>query len=104
MQKTLNALAQAKTGSRLVFTYICQDFIDRTARYGLEALYQVYRGNDPLWHFGLAPGRVAALLERYAWKGLEQVGSQEYTARYLRPAGRNMPVTEIERAVYAEKL
>jgi O-methyltransferase involved in polyketide biosynthesis len=67
-------------------------------------LYQAYRGNNPLWHFGLAPGRVAAFLEPYSWKELEQVGSQEYTARYLKPTGRTLPVTEIERAVYAEKL
>ena len=104
VQKTLKSLAQAKTGSRLVFTYIRKDFIDGTARYGLEALYQAYRGKSPLWHFGLAPGQVAAFLEPYAWKELEQVGSQEYTVRYLKPAGRAMPVTEIERAVYAEKL
>ena len=103
VQKTVSSLAQAQAGSRLVFTYICQDFIDGTNLYGLEALYAAYRGAKPLWHFGLAPGQVAAFLEPYGWKALEQVGSQEYTARYLKPAGRTLPVTEIERAVYAEK-
>jgi methyltransferase (TIGR00027 family) len=104
VHKTLGSLAQAKTGSRLVFTYIRQDFIDGTARYGLDVVYEVYRGKRPLWHFGLAPKQVAAFLEPYAWKELEQVGSQEYTLRYLKPARRALPVTEIERAVYAEKL
>jgi len=103
VQKTLRSLAQAKAGSRLVFTYICQDFIDGTDHHGLEALYAAYRGKNPLWHFGLAPGQVATFLEPCSWKELEQVGSQEYTARYLEPVGRTMPVTEIERAVYAEK-
>jgi O-methyltransferase involved in polyketide biosynthesis len=57
-----------------------------------------------LWRFGLEPKQVAAFLGEYAWKELEQVGSQEYTLRYLKPIGREIAVTEIERAVYAEKL
>jgi methyltransferase (TIGR00027 family) len=104
IRKTLSFLAQAKTGSRLVFTYIRKDFIDGTARYGLDALYNTYRVERPLWRYGLEPKQVAALLEQYAWKELEQVGSQEYTLRYLKPVGRAIPVMEIERAVYAEKL
>ena len=104
VQKTLGSLACAKAGSRLVFTHIRQDFIDGTDRYGLEPLYGAYRGKVPLWHFGLEPQQVAAFLAPYAWKELEQVGTQEYTARYLKPARRVVPVTEIERAVYAEKL
>jgi len=102
--KTMSFLTQAKTGSRLVFTYVRKDFIDGTARYGLDALYETYRVRRKLWRFGLEPKLVDAFLERYAWKELEQVGSQEYTLRYLKPAGRAMPVMEIERAVYAERL
>lgn len=47
---------------------------------------------------------LAGFLEPYAWKEVEQVGGQDYTLRYLNPAGRAMPATEIERTVYAEKL
>jgi methyltransferase (TIGR00027 family) len=104
VRKTLSSLAQTKSGSRLVFTYVRKDFIDGTARYGLDALYETYRVKRQLWHFGLEPKQVAAFLEQYAWKELEQVGSQEYTLRYLKPVGRAVPVMEIERAVYAEKL
>jgi methyltransferase (TIGR00027 family) len=104
VHKTLSLLAQAKAGSRLVFTYVRKDFIDGTARYGLDALYEAYRGKRQLWHFGLEPEQVAALLEQYAWKELEQAGSQEYLLRYLEPLGRVLPVMEIERAVCAEKL
>lgn len=104
VRKTFSFLAQAKSESRLVFTYIRKDFMDGTACYGLETLYQVYRVNGQLWCFGLEPKQVAAFLEEYAWKELEQVGSQEYSLRYLKPIGREVSVTEIERAVYAEKL
>ena len=77
IQNTFQFLAQAQTGSRLVFTYICKDFIDGTDRYGLTALYEAYRVKTLLWKVGLAPQQVAAFLEQYAWKELEQVGSYE---------------------------
>jgi methyltransferase (TIGR00027 family) len=103
-QRTFNSLAQARIGSRLAFTYVRKDFIDGTARYGLDTLYQAYRVKRHLWHFGLKPQQVAIFLNGYSWKELEQVGSQEYTSRYLRLCGRTMPVAEIERTVYAEKI
>jgi len=102
-RKVFGFLAQAASGSRLVFTYIRKDFIDGSQLYGSEALYQVYRGKRQIWRFGLAPEQVSAFLRDYSWKELEQVGAFEYTSRYLRPIGRALPVTEIERAVYAEK-
>jgi O-methyltransferase involved in polyketide biosynthesis len=54
--------------------------------------------------FGIAPQHVAALLREYGWTEREQVGPAEYVARYLEPAGRRMPVSEIERFVRAEKV
>lgn len=104
VRRTFSLLAQAGPGSRLVFTYICKDFIDGTTLYGLDAVYQAYRVKGPLWRFGLEPAQVAAFLGQYAWKELEQAGRQEYVSRYLKPVGRDLSVMEIERAVYAEKL
>ena len=103
VRKTFEFLAQAQAGSRLVFTYICQDFIDGRAIQGLETLYQVYRLKTQLWQFGLAPEKVPAFLSQYSWAEIEQVGSKEYIARYLQPHGRIMPVMEIERMAFAQK-
>ncbi len=103
IQRIFDFLAQARTGSRFIFTYIRKDFIDGTARYGLDYLYQVYRVKENLWHFGFEPGQVASFLAEYGWKELEQAGSREFTSRYLEPIGREMPVMEIERTVFAEK-
>jgi methyltransferase (TIGR00027 family) len=104
VRKTMDFLSKAGIGSRLVFTYIREDFINGTDRYGLNALYEVYRGKNPIWRFGLEPKRVSAFLDQYSWKELEQVGSRDYTLRYLEPIGRALSVTEIERVVYAEKV
>ncbi len=42
-------------------------------------------------------------LAEYGWREIDQVGPVEYVSRYLRPAGRELAVSEIERAVYAER-
>lgn len=46
---------------------------------------------------------VGGFLAEYGWREVEQFGPDEYAARYLQPAGRSEPVSEIERAVYAER-
>jgi O-methyltransferase involved in polyketide biosynthesis len=60
--------------------------------------------DSPLWRFGLHPDDVGPLLAEYGWRELDQVGPAEYAARYLRPAGRDSAVSEIERAVCAETI
>jgi len=104
VRNTFDFLAQVPSGSRLVFTYIRQDFMDGTALHGLDALYQGFRVKEQIWQFGLAPEKVACFLHGYSWQEVEQAGSQEYTAWYLKPCGRVLSVMKIERAVHAEKL
>lgn len=103
VRKTFDFLAQVPSGCRLVFTYIRESFMDGTMLYGLDALYEGFRVKEQVWQFGLAPEKVAAFLHEYSWEEVEQVGSQEYTAWYLNPCERVLPVMEIERAVHAEK-
>ncbi|GAA5113166.1 SAM-dependent methyltransferase [Pseudonocardia adelaidensis] len=101
VRATFAYLAKAPAGSRLIFTYVRADFLDGTNSYGAGRLRQRMTG---LWKWGIAPPDVAALLREYGWVEREQVGPAEYAARYLRPAGRDMPVSEIERFVGAEKV
>ncbi|MQA08592.1 MAG: SAM-dependent methyltransferase [Pseudonocardiaceae bacterium] len=103
VRKAFDFLGKAPTGSRLVFTYVRKDFIDGTASYGAEAAYQKFVVKQRLWLFGMAPERVAAFLAEYSWQEVEQAGADEFGARYVRPTGRVAPVSEGERAVYAEK-
>ncbi|MEO3876269.1 SAM-dependent methyltransferase [Nonomuraea sp. B12E4] len=56
-----------------------------------------------VWRFGLAPAEVGTLLAQYGWTEREQVGAEDYRSRYLRPAGRDLPVSDLERFAYAEK-
>ncbi|PTH90466.1 SAM-dependent methyltransferase [Streptomyces sp. A244] len=103
VRRTLAFLAQAAVGSRLIFTYVCKDFLDGIDFYGAERAHQDFVVKQRMWHFGLDPDDARSLLRGYGWAEREQVGRREYLARYIRPTGRDLPVSEIERFVYGEK-
>lgn len=103
VRATFGFLARAAPGSRLVFTYIRQDFLDGANLYGAATLYQQFRVRQELWRFGLDPARVADFLQPYGWREQEQLAGREFVARYLRPHGRALGASEIERSVSALK-
>lgn len=103
VRTTFQFLAKARSGSRLAFTYVRQDFLDGVNLYSAEPTYKRFRLKQQLWHFGMAPEHVAAFLAEYGWAELEHLGAQECTARYIVPSGRALPISELERLVYAEK-
>jgi methyltransferase (TIGR00027 family) len=103
VRRTMGHLADAGPGSGLVFTFIRKDFLDGQAMYGARGIYEEAVVKRGLWHFGLHPEQVAVFLAEFGWHEVEQVGLDEYAARYLKPTGRDEPVSEIERAVYAKR-
>ncbi|MDV3129127.1 SAM-dependent methyltransferase [Mycobacterium sp. 21AC1] len=103
VRSTMDHLAGAAPGSSLAFTFVRQDFLDGEHLYGARAAYDEFVVNKRLWKFGLHPDQVPEFLAGYGWHQREQVGAQEYSERYLRPAGRSMNASPIERAVYAQR-
>ncbi len=103
IRKTLDFLADAASGSRLAFTYVRKDFLDGHALYGQAAVYRKYVVRDKTWLFAMDPGAVAGLLAPYGWRVVEHVGYDELAERYVRPTGRALASTPIERMVYAER-
>ncbi len=104
IRRTFDFLKKSAIGSRLVFTYIQQDFIDGSNLYGAGSLYNGFRVKQQIWRFGFAPDQVAPFLSEYGWREVEQLGGSEFQKRYIAPTGRVLPVSEIERSVCAEKL
>lgn len=103
---TMDHVGRAAPGSGLLFTFLRQDFLDganMSNMYGARAAYDEFVVNKRLWTFGLDPEQVPAFLADYGWRQREQVGPQDYAERYLRPAGRTMTASAIERAVYAQR-
>ncbi|MEO3876697.1 hypothetical protein ABGB18_48770 [Nonomuraea sp. B12E4] len=99
---TLAFLSQAAAGSLLLFTYVLRDFLDGGG-HGAAALHEEFVVKQRLWRFGLVPDEVGSLLAGYGWVEREQAGAADYQVRYLEPAGRALPVSDLERFVYAEK-
>jgi len=104
IRTTFDFLAKAPTGSRLVFTYVRQDFMDGEAYYGHEYLYKKMILKDNIWLFGVDPKDVADFLGAYGWRVLEHLGYEELAERYVKPTGRKLVSLALERVVYAEKL
>lgn len=104
VRRIFSSLSAAPAGSRLVFTYVREDFLDGTALHGAEPGYREYVLERGLWHFGFHPGHVAGFLAEYGWRELEQLGPGEYAERYLGPLSRPSPISDIEVSVLAEKM
>lgn len=102
VRATLAGLRAAAPGSRLVFTYVRQDFIDGSNRYGTPRLYHRV-GAGKLWHFGLQTEQVADFLAGYGWRLIEQAGPEQMVQRYVEPTGRYLSASDLEWSVYAEK-
>lgn len=101
---TLKYVAQAATGSRIVFTYVLKSFIDDSyIPDGLNSLHKlVLKKKNPLWFCGFEPTKMREYLSKYSLSLIEDVGHEEYLERYIKPKGRHLTVMEIERAVLAE--
>jgi methyltransferase (TIGR00027 family) len=102
VRRTLAFLATAPPESRLIFTYIRKDFFDGERLYGAPSLWRDFVGRR-VWHFAVEPDGVSSLLADHGWTECEQLGPAEYDELYLRPSGRALPATEIERFVLASR-
>jgi methyltransferase (TIGR00027 family) len=104
IRSTFDFLAKAASGSRLAFSYIRKDFLDGRVMYGWEKLYNKYVVKDKIWLFGMDPDAWPNVLKEYGWQVIEDVGYDEMAEKYIKPTGRILASTPIERMVYAEKL
>jgi methyltransferase (TIGR00027 family) len=104
VRATLEFLSRAAAGSELVFTFIREDFLDGGAMFGAEAAHREFVTKRRMWKFGLMPDDVPEFLRPYGWAQTEQLGPPEFSARYVRPSGRVLPVSEVERIVHCVKV
>lgn len=103
VKKNFDFLSKAESGSRLIFTYVRKDFLDGKNFYGWESGYKRFVSSK-IWHYGIDPGELPGFLKNYGWGVTEDRGYNELAEEYLKPAGRNLTSTQVERIVYAEKL
>lgn len=104
IDNTLEYVARAPTGSKIVFTYILESFINGSyIPDGLNTLYKtMLNEKNPLWFYGFDPAGIREYLSQYSLSLIEDVGHEEFLERYIKPKGRDLTVMEIERTVLAE--
>jgi methyltransferase (TIGR00027 family) len=102
VRATLNWLAHATPGSRLAFTYVRKSFLTGENLYGWESGYKRFVKTGT-WLFGMEPQASPSLLNEYGWQLIEDLGYEDLANRYIRPTGRSLTATHVERIVYAEK-
>jgi methyltransferase (TIGR00027 family) len=95
-------LAEAAPGSRLVFTYIREDFLTGKNRYGWETGYKRFVV-DQIWRFGINPEECPAFLGGYGWRIIEDADYGQLARAYISQTGRGLTWTPVERVVYAQK-
>ncbi|MFO7964067.1 MAG: SAM-dependent methyltransferase [Desulfobacterales bacterium] len=103
IRATFKFLETAPSGSRLIFTYIRKDFIEGTVLYGHTYLFENMVKKN-IWRFGFDPDEIVHFLSGYGWRVLEHLGYDELAERYVKPTGRNLQSTPIERIVYASRM
>lgn len=104
VRQVFDYLARSASGSRLCFTYIRKDFIAGQTMYAQEVTYRKYILRDKSWLFGMQPEGVSDFLAGYGWRLVEHLGYEELAERYVKPTGRQLASTPIERMVNAEKV
>ena len=82
--RVLREVARCAAGSTIVFTYVHRGVIDGSVQFaGAERIVQNVRGMREPWTFGIAPQQIAAFLEGAGLRLREDLGADEYRARYL---------------------
>ena len=103
VRATFDFLATAAAGSRLAFTYVRKDFLEGKELCGWPAGYKQFVAAG-LWQFGLMPQTCAEFIAPYGWRMVEDVSYDQLAEKYVRPTGRRLKSTPVERIVYAEKI
>ena len=104
IRTTLDFLATAPAGSRLAFTYVRKDFIEGKTLYDHTYSYKRFVLKEKSWLYGMDPEEVADFLAVYGWQVMEHLGYEELAEWYVKPTGRELLSTPLERMVYARKL
>ena len=102
-ENTIEYISKSVPGSQVVFTYVVQDFFDNPEEYpeGKNILKQMrFLGFD--WTNTFYSNELKTNLENLGLSVLEDIGSDDYIERYLKPLKRDINVSKIERIILAE--
>ncbi|MCG8572513.1 MAG: class I SAM-dependent methyltransferase [Spirochaetes bacterium] len=95
--------SDSKKGSFIAFTYARQSLIDRTdCPEAYQKLLKFAEKVGSPFQFGIDPAQIEIFLSKRDLKLLSDIGAADYPALFLNKLGRNLPVFDGERVVFAE--
>ena len=98
----LGVIAARPKGSELVLTYVLEEVVTGRFRPDRSDAFRKSASRRPEpWLFGIEPSELKTFLGERWLTLCEDVGEEEHQARYLRPLGRELAVSEIERVARA---
>jgi O-methyltransferase involved in polyketide biosynthesis len=83
----LAAIGRCAPGTSVVFTYIHRGAIDGSTYFdGADKMLANVRALGEPWNFGIEPSELASFVGRSGLELRENLGADEYRARYLGPS------------------
>jgi methyltransferase (TIGR00027 family) len=102
VDSVLCTIAKRPEGTVLVFSYVLQEVITRVYRSDRSEAFRKGASRRPEpWHFGVDPRQLKAFLAACGLSLRHDFGAEEHQTDYLRPVGRKLEVSEIERVAIA---
>lgn len=100
---TFKFVAQAATGSKIVFTYVPKSFIEgKNINNDAKNMYKWMVKRFSLWIHGMDPKNIGDYLSKYSLHLIEDIGSEQMQERYMRLVNIDLTVFGIERISLAE--
>jgi len=103
VRKMLSLIGRSARGSTVLFTYVLRSIIEgRSDIPNAAKVMDAVAKNGSPWVFGLEKSEVPDFVKQFHMNVVEDVGNLDYQARYLKPMGRELAVSEAERTVHAK--
>jgi methyltransferase (TIGR00027 family) len=103
VKNTLTCISKASSGSRVVFSYVLKNVIDKNSDItGADSLVNYFESKDQSWVFGIDPENLMNFLKLFHLTLVEDIDASYYQENYLKPLHRNLEVSKIERIAHAK--
>lgn len=96
---TLSCVGASASGGAIVFTFVPREVVAAGGPWAGGDLGTMAAAEP--WRFGIDPSHLADLLAGFGLTLIDEVGADDYRARYLTPLGRQLDVGDVERAALA---